>query len=129
MKRQYILMILAGAIIAIAFGMGLSRQAMASAAPTAEVDHIAIGSAVFDHPLQCGIKVANGLAQCGSAASSCKNCHEVKGEDAVNAKGDWHTQHAFGDFCEFCHAGNVQAADKTAAHQGLVANLAGGSWL
>ncbi|HET7376477.1 MAG TPA: hypothetical protein VFK30_07205 [Anaerolineae bacterium] len=120
MKRQYILMILAGAIIVIAFGMGLSRQAVASATPTAEVDHTAIGSAVFDHPLQCGIKVANGLAQCGSAASSCKNCHEVKAEDAVNAKGDWHTQHAFGDFCEFCHAGNVQATDKNAAHQGLV---------
>lgn len=77
------------------------------------------------HPinLQCGLKVSNGLAQCGSQASSCKNCHEVKGEDPVNAKGDWHTQHAFGDFCEFCHGGNVQATDKASAHQGLVQPL------
>lgn len=77
------------------------------------------------HPinLQCGIKVSNGLAQCGSQASSCKNCHEVKGEDPVNAKGEWHTQHAFGDFCEFCHGGNVQATDESAAHQGLVQPL------
>jgi hypothetical protein len=31
--------------------------------------------------------------------------------------------HAFGDFCEFCHGGNVQAADEAAAHQGLVQPL------
>ncbi|RME42806.1 MAG: hypothetical protein D6791_16890, partial [Chloroflexi bacterium] len=59
-------------------------------------------------------------AQCGSSVSSCKNCHEVQGQDPVNDKGEWHTAHAFGDFCEFCHAGNVQAQDKAAAHQGLV---------
>ncbi|HEY85630.1 MAG TPA: hypothetical protein G4N96_11040 [Chloroflexi bacterium] len=58
-------------------------------------------------------------AQCGSSASSCKSCHETQGADPVNAEGDWHIQHAFGDFCEFCHAGNVQAADKDAAHEGL----------
>jgi len=68
-------------------------------------------------------KVVNGLAQCGTQASSCKNCHEVKGEDPVNANGDWHIQHAFGDFCEFCHGGNVQAPEKDAAHQGLIAPL------
>jgi hypothetical protein len=73
--------------------------------------------------LQCNVKVGWGLAQCGSQASSCKNCHEVKGEDPVNAKGDWHISHAFGDFCEFCHAGNVQAPDKAAAHEGLVEPL------
>lgn len=65
--------------------------------------------------------VPNTEAQCGSQASSCKNCHEVQGQDAVNTKGAWHTDHAFGDFCEFCHGGNVQATDKTAAHEGLVA--------
>jgi hypothetical protein len=59
-------------------------------------------------------------AQCGTQASSCKNCHEVQAKAPVNTKGDWHVQHAFGDFCEFCHAGNVTAVDKTAAHQGLV---------
>jgi hypothetical protein len=78
---------------------------------------------VLPQDLQCNVKVGWGLAQCGSQASSCKNCHEVKGEDSVNAKGDWHISHAFGDFCEFCHAGNVQAPDKAAAHEGLVEPL------
>ncbi len=78
---------------------------------------------VLPQDLQCNVKVGWGLAQCGSQASSCKNCHEVKGEDPVNAKGDWHISHAFGDFCEFCHAGNVQAPDKAAAHEGLVEPL------
>lgn len=59
-------------------------------------------------------------AQCGSSASSCKDCHEVKKQDPVNAKGAWHTAHAFGDFCEFCHAGNVKSKDKAAAHTGLI---------
>jgi hypothetical protein len=60
-------------------------------------------------------------AQCGTQASSCKSCHEVQAKDPVNTKGAWHTDHAFGDFCEYCHAGNVQATDQTAAHQGMVA--------
>lgn len=59
-------------------------------------------------------------AQCGSSASSCKSCHETQGQDPVNSESEWHTQHAFGDFCEFCHAGNVQATDEAAAHEGLV---------
>jgi hypothetical protein len=60
-------------------------------------------------------------AQCGSQASSCKNCHEVQGQDPVNSDGtSWHQSHAFGDFCYICHAGNQQATDKAAAHQGLV---------
>jgi hypothetical protein len=63
-------------------------------------------------------------AQCGSQASSCKNCHEVQAQDPVNTKGDWHVSHAFGDFCEFCHAGNVQATDADTAHQGMVEPLA-----
>jgi hypothetical protein len=59
-------------------------------------------------------------AQCGSQASSCKNCHEVQGQDPVNADGTgWHQSHAFGDFCYICHAGNQQATDKDAAHQGM----------
>ena len=63
-------------------------------------------------------------AQCGSQASSCKNCHEVQGELPVNADGTgWHQSHAFGDFCYICHAGNNQAKDKTAAHEGMVAPL------
>jgi len=63
-------------------------------------------------------------AQCGSQASSCKNCHEVQGQDPVNSKGEWHTQHAFGDFCAFCHAGNVQAMEAETAHAGMVEPLA-----
>lgn len=64
-------------------------------------------------------------AQCGSSASSCRNCHEVQGEMPVNTDGaNWHEAHAFGDFCEFCHAGNVQATDKDTAHMGMEAPLA-----
>lgn len=63
-------------------------------------------------------------AQCGSQASSCKNCHEVQGQDPVNADGTgWHQSHAFGDFCYICHAGNNQAKDKAAAHEGMVPPL------
>jgi hypothetical protein len=63
-------------------------------------------------------------AQCGSQASSCKNCHETQAQDPVNNDGTaWHTQHAFGDFCYLCHAGNNQAADKATAHTGMVAPL------
>ena len=60
-------------------------------------------------------------AQCGSQASSCKNCHEAQAEMSVNADGTgWHQSHAFGDFCYICHAGNNQATDKAAAHEGMV---------
>lgn len=64
-------------------------------------------------------------AQCGSQASSCKNCHETQAQDPVNNDGTtWHTQHAFGDFCYLCHAGNNQATDKVASHTGMVPPLA-----
>lgn len=63
-------------------------------------------------------------AQCGSAASSCKNCHEVQGELPVNNDGTaWHTSHAFGDFCYICHAGNQQVKDEAGAHTGMVPPL------
>lgn len=62
-------------------------------------------------------------AQCGTSASSCKNCHETQGKMPVANNGDWHKAHAFGDFCEFCHAGNVQATTPEAAHAGMVAPL------
>ena len=59
-------------------------------------------------------------AQCGSQASSCKNCHEVQAQDPVNSDGTgWHQSHAFGDFCYICHGGNQQSTDKTAAHEGM----------
>lgn len=64
-------------------------------------------------------------AQCGSQASTCKDCHEVQGQTPVNADGTgWHQSHAFGDFCYICHAGNQQATDKDAAHVGMVSPLA-----
>lgn len=64
-------------------------------------------------------------AQCGSSASSCKNCHEVQAQDPVNQDGTgWHQSHAFGDFCYLCHAGNNQATDKVEAHTGMVPPLA-----
>jgi hypothetical protein len=63
-------------------------------------------------------------AQCGSQASSCKNCHEVQAKDPVNADGTgWHQSHAFGDFCYICHAGNNQSMDEATAHTGMVAPL------
>jgi len=66
----------------------------------------------------------NANAQCGSQASSCKNCHEVQGQKPVNNDGTpWHTSHAFGDFCYICHGGNQQATDKAAAHSGMVPPL------
>ena len=59
-------------------------------------------------------------AQCGSQASSCKSCHEVQGKDPVSKKGQWHIDHAANDYCEFCHAGNVQTTDQDKAHVGMV---------
>ena len=62
-----------------------------------------------------------GNAQCGSQASSCKNCHEVQGKMPVNKDGTgWHESHAFGDFCYICHAGNSQSMDENEAHTGMV---------
>lgn len=61
-------------------------------------------------------------AQCGSQASSCKNCHETQGQDPVNSDGTtWHTQHQQIDACVSCHAGNPQSTDKTQSHTGMVA--------
>jgi hypothetical protein len=63
-------------------------------------------------------------AQCGSQASSCKDCHEVQGQLSVNKDGTgWHQSHAFGDFCYICHGGNTQSTDKVAAHTGMVPPL------
>jgi hypothetical protein len=63
-------------------------------------------------------------AQCGSQASSCKNCHETQAQDPVsNDLTTWHGQHAFGDFCYLCHGGNNQATDKAAAHTGMLKPL------
>jgi hypothetical protein len=60
-------------------------------------------------------------AQCGSQASSCKNCHETQAQGPVNNDGTaWHTQHQQIDACVNCHAGNPQSMDKAASHTGMV---------
>jgi hypothetical protein len=60
-------------------------------------------------------------AQCGSQASSCKNCHETQGQKPVNGDGTaWHTEHQQIDACVNCHAGNPQSMDKAASHTGMV---------
>jgi hypothetical protein len=60
-------------------------------------------------------------AQCGSQASSCKNCHETQGQKPVNNDGTaWHTEHQQIDACVNCHAGNPQSMDKAASHTGMV---------
>ena len=63
-------------------------------------------------------------AQCGIRASSCKTCHETQAKYPVKTKGEWHLQHSFGDFCVYCHAGNMKASDKVKAHAGLIQPLA-----
>lgn len=69
-------------------------------------------------------RVPSASAQCGTQASSCKNCHEVQKQDPVNNDGTgWHQSHAFGDFCANCHAGNVQSMVKEEAHTGMVPPL------
>jgi len=70
------------------------------------------------------IPTGQASAQCGSQASSCKNCHEVQAKDPVNSDGTgWHQSHAFGDFCYICHAGNNQSLAEAEAHAGMVAPL------
>jgi hypothetical protein len=67
------------------------------------------------------LPVTEASAQCGSQASSCKDCHETQGEDPVNSDGTtWHTQHAQIDACVSCHAGNPQSTDKDQSHTGMV---------
>jgi len=55
-------------------------------------------------------------ADCGTDASSCKVCHEGNQELPVNQSGAWHVDHAFGDFCASCHAGDKGSSDKAVAH-------------
>lgn len=68
-----------------------------------------------------GLQPKTAEAACGASTSSCKTCHEVKGELPVSKTGAWHTQHAFGDFCQACHLGVSTASDKAQAHTGIIA--------
>lgn len=85
---------------------------------------IILGTAIAVVSLMALVTAQPAKAQCGSQASSCKNCHETQGKDPVNSDGTgWHGSHAFGDFCYICHGGNQQATDETAAHAGMVAPM------
>lgn len=82
---------------------------------------ILIGALCLTMAVLFSQKAAPVSAQCGSQASSCKNCHETQGQDPVNNDGTgWHQSHAFGDFCAMCHAGNIQVKDAEGAHTGMV---------
>ncbi len=125
MKQKHVVMVL-GAVIAVTLLMlTVATRPAATDQSDQAAAHLNAAHTVSVSPfdLHCTAKFPGGFAQCGSQASSCKNCHEVNGEMPVNATGEWHVSHAFGDFCEFCHAGNVQATDKAAAHEGLVQPL------
>jgi hypothetical protein len=128
-QKRFVIISIIGAVILIgALAVALVPRPVTAARSFSPAALAAIsapngGAQVSPFDLQCTVKIPGGLTQCGSQASSCKNCHEVQGEDPVNAKGEWHVSHAFGDFCEFCHGGNVQATDKSAAHEGLVQPL------
>lgn len=63
-------------------------------------------------------------AQCGSEASSCKTCHEIRGEHPVNTTGAWHVDHAFEDYCASCHRGDTHAPDPADAHAEMNTALA-----
>jgi len=126
MNRQRILLYLGGVFLLVGLALAIAGGNLSPSPSSLRGGRAGDNSLANAHrllPAACSSKAPNGLAQCGSQASSCKNCHEVKGEDPVNSKGEWHVSHAFGDFCEFCHGGNVQATDKTAAHQGLIQPL------
>jgi hypothetical protein len=67
-------------------------------------------------------------AQCASNASSCVACHEAQGLRPVLASAQaWHRDHAFGDLCAACHAGDPTAETKASAHIGLQQPLLAGS--
>ena len=85
---------------------------------------IVVGIALATVSIIALIAAQPARAQCGSQASSCKNCHETQAKDPVNNDGTgWHVSHAFGDFCYICHGGNNQATDETSAHAGMVAPM------
>ena len=56
---------------------------------------------------------------CGASTTNCKRCHEGQGEMKVNDGSAQHKQHAFGDFCVFCHGGDTKGKTKEDAHKGL----------
>ena len=59
-------------------------------------------------------------AQCAASASSCLDCHEVQARRPVlDGDGPWHRDHAFGDLCVACHAGDPAATEALAAHAAI----------
>lgn len=82
----------------------------------------AIGALVLVLTVTWNLSPKTAEAACGASTSSCTTCHEVRGEDSVANKGDWHTQHAFSDVCQACHLGVGTENDKVKAHAGMLAN-------
>ncbi|MBI1281874.1 MAG: hypothetical protein GC179_27360 [Anaerolineaceae bacterium] len=117
LKNVSFLFLMGGLLVVAGMSMLLltSQPVLASSVPVYPV---------LDHPPIADCKPGSTDLQCGSQASSCKNCHEVQAQKPVNNDGTgWHESHAFGDFCVFCHAGNEQSTDKVAAHSGMVPPL------
>ncbi|MBS2018825.1 MAG: YeeE/YedE family protein [Deltaproteobacteria bacterium] len=63
-------------------------------------------------------------AQCGANRTTCSTCHD-EAHAAFVRTAPWHADHAFADLCTGCHAGNGEATTMAAAHERLVAPLAG----
>lgn len=64
-------------------------------------------------------------AQCVSNASSCVTCHETEALRPVLQLGQpWHVDHAFGDLCVACHAGDPSATTQQQAHRDVHSPLA-----
>ena len=59
-------------------------------------------------------------AQSGLTVSSCRQCHELGGQETFRAGDPWHKDHAFADLCSNCHAGDPTAVDESRAHVGIV---------
>ncbi len=82
---------------------------------------IVLGAALFLASMIFLWPAARASAQCGSQASSCKNCHETQAQKPVNNDGTaWHTQHQQIDACVSCHAGNPQSMNIDESHAGMV---------
>ena len=70
--------------------------------------------------LACLFLAPPARAQCTSNASSCVQCHEVRGVHPVlQSKAPWHVHHGFGDLCVACHSGNPHAVGEEQAHAGI----------
>jgi hypothetical protein len=59
--------------------------------------------------------------------SSCLTCHAQV--DPIANQGEWHVVHARNDFCRNCHGGDDRTMDKAQAHEGMMSNPLGDTYL